>query len=587
MTSRRKLTSVLLGLVVLGVLVSGVAAERSLRRDRLDRVARSLEERAALVAEQVRGATLEGAYSRQLDLIADRLGKAGGMRLTFIDAEGTVVGDSQVPHERLAGVENHGDRTEVRAALDGRVGTSTRRSATVGRELFYLAHPVEGGGVVRVAVDLSELEAAVAALRARLLFAGVVGLVVAVGLSYGISRYSLRTIEEMRRTADAIARGRLEDRLPLHTDDELGQISRSINQMAEQLRLRLDDVTREKEQLHAVLESMVEGVLVVDAKGTVVLANSRLREFYRVPSEIVGRPLLETIRDAELDELLREVAQSDDRVARSLSKRSGAPGTLRVQASRFPTGPGPRAGTVAVFHDISELERLEEVRRDFVANASHELRTPLTAIHGFAETLLTNEGLSEDDRRSYLGIIDRHSQRLGNIVNDLLALSAIERGRVPIEPTDTDVSSHAEMALRDAEPRCRERRLEVRCVIDGTPIAHVDPRALDQILTNLLDNAIKYTEPGGRIEVRVGSERDRIRVEVEDSGIGIPDEDLTRIFERFYRVDKARSRALGGTGLGLSIVKHAVQSMGGEISVESRLGEGTTFSFTLPVARIG
>ena len=587
MTSRRKQTSVLVGLVVLGVLVSGVAAERSLRRDQLDRIARSLEARAALVAEQLRGATLEGAYSGQLDEIADRLGRSGGMRLTLIDARGAVIGDSQVPHDRLAGVENHGGRTEVRAALEGRVGTSTRRSATVGRELFYLAHPVEGGGVVRVAVDLSELEASVAALRARLLFAGVVGLLVAVGLSYGFSRYSLRPIEEMRRTADAIARGRLEDRLPLHTDDELGKISRSINQMAEQLRLRLDDVTREKEQLHAVLESMVEGVLVVDAKGTVVLANSRLREFYGVTSEMGGRPLLETIRDAELDELLREVAESDGRVARSLSRRSGAPGTLRVQAARFPTGPGPRAGTVAVFHDISELERLEEVRRDFVANASHELRTPLTAIHGFAETLLTNDTLSEDDRRSYVGIIDRHSRRLGNIVNDLLALSAIETGRVPIEPTDTDVSTHAEAALRDAEPRCRERRLEVRSVVDGTPIAHVDPRALDQILTNLLENAIKYTEPGGRIEVRVGSERDRIRVDVEDSGIGIPDEDLARIFERFYRVDKARSRALGGTGLGLSIVKHAVQSMGGEISVESRLGEGTTFSVTLPAARIG
>jgi two-component system phosphate regulon sensor histidine kinase PhoR len=340
MTSRRKLTGLLLGLVVLGVLVSGVAAERSLRRDQLDRLSRSLEERAALVAEQLRGTALDGAHSQALDLLADRLGKAGGMRLSIIDADGTVIGDSQVPHERLARVENHGDREEVRAALQGRVGVSTRRSATVGRSLFYLAHPVETGGVVRVAVDLSELEAAVASLRARLAFAGVVGLLVALGLSYGISRYSLRPIEEMRRTADAIARGQLEDRLPLQTDDELGQISRSINQMAEQLRLRLDDVTREKEQLHAVLESMVEGVLVVDAKGAVVLANSRLREFYGVPPEIVGRPLLETIRDAQLDALVREVAQRDGRVARSLRKPSGAPGTLRVQASRFPADPG-------------------------------------------------------------------------------------------------------------------------------------------------------------------------------------------------------------------------------------------------------
>jgi two-component system phosphate regulon sensor histidine kinase PhoR len=331
---------------------------------------------------------------------------------------------------------------------------------------------------------------------------------------------------------------------------------------------------------------MVEGVLVTDARGVVLLANSRLRELYGIAHEVVGRPLLEGIRHAELDALLNEVAESGERVTRTFTLSGRQPRTVvRVQAARFPQGAGPRAGTVAVFHDISELERLESVRRDFVANASHELRTPLTAIHGFAETLLSGgDRLSEAERRSYLEVIDRHARRLANIVNDLLALSTIETGKLRIEPTHLDVAELVRSVIRDFEPHFAERRLAVRCEVTGDVKAWADPRALEQIVTNLLDNAVKYTEPGGEVEVRVEESRTRVRVTVCDTGIGIPEADLSRIFERFYRVDRARSRALGGTGLGLSIVKHLVQSMGGEISVESRVGHGSTFSFNLPRA---
>jgi two-component system phosphate regulon sensor histidine kinase PhoR len=235
-----------------------------------------------------------------------------------------------------------------------------------------------------------------------------------------------------------------------------------------------------------------------------------------------------------------------------------------------------------VFHDISELARLEEVRRDFVANASHELRTPLAAIRGFAETLLDGGALVEAERRSYLEIIDRHAQRLTHIVHDLLELSTIERGRIRLEPVELDVGELVASLIRDSGPRLRERRLEIVHEAAGRVMAWADPHALEQILGNLLDNAVKYTEPGGRIEIRVENGDPKVRVRVKDTGIGIPEEDLARIFERFYRVDKARSRALGGTGLGLAIVKHLVQSLGGEISVQSRLGEGSTFTFTLP-----
>jgi two-component system, OmpR family, phosphate regulon sensor histidine kinase PhoR len=580
--SQLKLTAALAALVLLVVAVWGAAAERGLRRAETERLSRSLEERAALVNALVSGIPFEVSRRAELDAIADRAGAAAGARVTLIGPDGSVLGDSEVPPERLPDLENHATRPEVARAMRGATGRSTRPSVTVGRDLMYLALPAAGGGVVRVASDLSTLDDAVASLRWELAAAGGVGIATALALSFAFSWLTLRPIREMRRVASSIAEGHLDDRLPFRSGDELADISTAINQMAEQLRLRLEEVTHDKEQLHAVLEAMVEGVLAVDSKRIILLANSRVREFYGVSGEIVGRPFLEAIRDADLDELLGEAARTDEIVSRALTVRYPASRILRVQAVRFPATGGPRVGTVVAFHDITELMRLEEVRRDFVANASHELRTPLAAIRGFAETLLRSEGLSESERRSYLEVIDRHAQRLANIVRDLLELSTIESRTVRLDLAPLDLEQLAAGLVRDWEPRLSERRLSLRQRSAGDVVAWADRRAVEQILTNLLDNAIKYTEPGGEIEIAVEGLADCVRVSVCDSGIGIPQRDLGRIFERFYRVDKARSRALGGTGLGLSIVKHLVQSLGGRISVESQLGVGSTFHFDVP-----
>jgi two-component system phosphate regulon sensor histidine kinase PhoR len=238
-----------------------------------------------------------------------------------------------------------------------------------------------------------------------------------------------------------------------------------------------------------------------------------------------------------------------------------------------------------VFHDITELVRLEQVRRDFVANASHELRTPLAAIRGFTETLLSNPELDDADRRSYLEIVDRHARRLGNLVNDLLELSRIEARQQPPERVSVDLFAVADELVRDNRERFAEKELAVSLEASGGTSVWADPLAVEQILLNLLDNAAKYTDSGGRIEIRIEGNERSVRTSVRDTGLGIPRRDLERIFERFYRVDKARSRALGGTGLGLSIVKHLIQSLGGQISVESELGKGSTFAFTLPTAK--
>jgi two-component system phosphate regulon sensor histidine kinase PhoR len=295
--------------------------------------------------------------------------------------------------------------------------------------------------------------------------------------------------------------------------------------------------------------------------------------------------VLTALRDAELDQALADAARTDEPVSHTLELAHPVRRTLRVQVARFAAPPGQRLGSVAVLHDVSELARLETMRREFVANASHELRTPLAAIRGFAETLLGDSALPEDQRRSYLEVIDRHARRLGALVDDLLDLSRIESGQAPLDHQAVDLAAVATGLLRDCEARLVEKRLAADSEASGPAVAWADPQAVWQIVSNLLDNAIKYTDPGGRIRIQIQGDTRWVRVEVSDTGVGIPEPDLARIFERFYRVDRARSRALGGTGLGLSIVKHLVQSQGGTITVESELGRGSAFRFTLPRAK--
>jgi two-component system phosphate regulon sensor histidine kinase PhoR len=574
-------------LVLAVVAISGFFAERALRERELARVGATLEEQAALVRELVRGIPLQTAEAARLDGIADRAGAASGIRVTLISSEGALVGDSEVPLERLAGIENHALRPEVRAALTGRSGRGMRQSSTVGRSLLYVSLPAgePGGGAIRVAAELSHLDEALADLRRSLALAGAVGVAAALALAYAVSWLALRPLRELRGLTLALAAGDLEYRIPRRFADELGEIADAIRTLAERLRERVDQVTREKEQLRAVLDGMVEGVLVVDESNRIVLANDRVAEFYGARPPLEGRSVLAALRDAELDELLAEAARTDDPVSRTREIVHPARRTVSVQVARFPAPPGRRLGSVVVLHDVSDVARVETMRREFVANASHELRTPLAAIRGFAETLLGDISLSEEQRRSYIEVIDRHAKRLGTLVNDLLELSRIESGQAPLEFQPVDVAAIATGLLRDCEPRLAERRLEADSEVDGPGVAWADPQAVWQILSNLLDNAIKYTEPGGRICIRIHGDARKVSTLVSDTGSGIPERDLARIFERFYRVDRARSRALGGTGLGLSIVKHLVQSQGGEITVESELGRGSTFRFTLPRAK--
>jgi two-component system phosphate regulon sensor histidine kinase PhoR len=445
---------------------------------------------------------------------------------------------------------------------------SLRRTLTLALATVALAGAtgvLAAGGSFRAALAAAALAGAAAGIARRPVLARIAA-----------------PAEEVRLLAESLAAGRLDHRLPTHWADELGDIADALNRMADALARRLDESRSERARLEAVIDAMEEGVLVVGRDGHVLLANPRLRELFSTPAELEGRSLLEAVRQAEVVEALEQALLEGD--SQVLEVATGPPPErfLRFSVAPFPSRDG-RAGAVAVFRDITELRQIERVRRDFVANASHELKTPLTAIRGFAERLADAE-LPDASAKHAVEAILGNSRRLGTLVEDLLELSRIESGGVPLRPEPIAVGELGERLLRELDPRLRTGEITAGVSVEGAGRVLADRRALEQVLANLLDNAIKYTPAGGRIEVRVGpAGPGRLRVEVEDTGQGIPRKDLPRIFERFYRVDPGRSRALGGTGLGLAIVKHQVQAMGGQVGVESQLGHGSRFWFDLPV----
>jgi two-component system phosphate regulon sensor histidine kinase PhoR len=380
-------------------------------------------------------------------------------------------------------------------------------------------------------------------------------------------------------TAAAVA-GWLARRVALRRGEHAAS---ELRRCAERLEQRLQQSDAQRILLETVIAAMGEGVLVVGSAGRVLLANPRLRELFSAPAALEGRSLLEAVRHAEVVGAIESAVSEGVAQVREVTLGPAPERQLRFSVAPFPSR-AERAGAVAVFRDVTEVRRIEAARRDFVANASHELKTPLTAIRGFAERLADAE-LPDATAKHAVEAILGNAKRLGALVEDLLELSRIESGSVPLRPEPIAAGELAERLLRELDPRLRSGELESEVRVEGAGRVLADRGALEQVLANLLDNAIKYTPAGGRVAVQVRpAPEGRVRIEVEDSGLGIPRKDLPRIFERFYRVDPSRSRALGGTGLGLAIVKHQVQAMGGQIGVESQLGHGSRFWVELPGA---
>ncbi|HEV2146241.1 MAG TPA: ATP-binding protein [Longimicrobiaceae bacterium] len=516
------------------------------------------------------------------DRLADRLGALSGRRVTLIARDGTVVGDSEVAESAIPLLENHADRPEVRAALRGRLGRSVRRSSSVGVEQLYLAAPGARGEVVRLAVALADVNATVQRVQRGVLAAGALAMVVAGILSYALSVAVTRPLRQVAAVARDLARGDLSRRVHVRHRDELGELAQVLDTLAAELQRRMGQLEGERAEMHALIESMAEGVLALGPDGRVRRANLAARHIFGLREEFHGLVPHEVARRPAFLKLV-ERARAGEAVSATELAHDGR----HLLATAQPLADG---GAVLVFLEVSELRRLEDVRRDFVANASHELKTPLTAIRGYSETLL-DENLPPELRRRFAEVVRANADRLQRLVDDLLDLSRIESGGWLAQPEDVAVAEAVEEAWAVLEEKAHAKGVALGIeVAPGCDHVHADPSALHQVLTNLFHNSLRHTPPGGRVTVSARPAPERpgppgrrwVQLEVADTGSGIPAVHLPRIFERFYRVDDARSRAEGGTGLGLAIVRHLVESHGGTVEAESELGRGTTIRFTLP-----
>ncbi len=582
---RGKLFAGCFGLIILSLMAGEMYLRPALEADLLERIRADLLVRLALIERDA--ATRTDMDRAGWDTLADELAPRAHGRVTFIDSAGTVIGDSEVAPGDLERVENHRDRPEVAAALAGRSQSSMRFSATIQKRLMYAAIPMSlpGGarGVARLAVPIDEVAASVDAVRHIMWASLAIALLVALVASSTVAQVLSKAMRGMTEVARRMAGGDLTVRVRPTGQDEIAELGRTLDVMATNLAATLTALRGERDLLGLILQSMREGVLVLDHDGRMLLVNPALRGTLGIPADTEGRAALELIRNAELSSILSRAQAAVGPISGEIETTGPRPRRLLVHAAPLPMVNGKHQGLLTVFVDVTETRRLETLRKDFVANVSHELRTPITAVRSAVDTLrLTLSGDPSASER-FVDIIDRNAQRLGALVEDLLDLSRLESKDYRPEAKPVPLRTVADQALTLLRARIEEKKVDVGNEIDAElPPARADRRAVEQVFTNLLDNAVKYCPAGARVSLRAQQTERGLRVEIADTGPGIEPRHLPRLFERFYRVDSGRSRDMGGTGLGLSIVKHLVETMGGAIGVESTPGRGSTFWFTLP-----
>jgi two-component system phosphate regulon sensor histidine kinase PhoR len=553
-------------------------------RDELNRLAHVVAEQISLKSQT--------ADQAQLDSLCKKLGRAGDgrTRVTIILPSGKVLGDS---FEDPAIMDDHSNRPEIIDALQEGFGLSLRPSDTIGKKMMYVAIPVQQQGeiaaVVRTAITATAIDTALENIYVKILWCGVIIAVCAAGLSYFVSRRISKPIVNMKQIAQRFAQGELTLRVGIPTPLELGDLAKALNEMARQLYDRILDITEQRNELEAILSSMTEGVIAVDAQGHIVSINKAAAHLLKIEAtKVQDRSVEEVIRNVDLQEFINNTLESEQPTEGDMYLPiNGPPGWadfFQLHGVSLSDDQGRKSGTVIVFNDMTRIHRLENIRRDFVANVSHELKTPVTSIMGFVETLLEGAINNPEQAKRFLTIIAKHSDRLNAIIDDLLSLSSLEeeseRSKISFERAD--LKTLLQTAIELSDTKAADKQVTIRLICEEPIEARINSALLEQALLNLIDNAIKYSEPGSKIEISAQRTDNEVIIAVRDNGCGIEQKHLPRLFERFYVVDKSRSRKLGGTGLGLAIVKHIAQVHSGTVTVESSPGIGSTFTIHLP-----
>ena len=584
----RKLAASYAAIVLITSGLIGLLVHEQMKRSLLDGLVADMEAKNLLLGPYARSAFAAEDVTPIVREVND-IGGSADLRITLIRPDGVVLADSRQDPTTM---DNHLSRPEVQASLRAPFGSSRRYSQTVKYSMMYVATALRAEekllGIVRVSIPLREIDGMLSAMRGRVTAGAVLGMVVALGVGLVVARRITAPISEMTQVAESLRDRKYDRRVKHLPGDEIGILGDTMNRLAEEVSRQFAELSREQAQIQAMICGMVEGVFAVDPNEVVLFSNEAADRFLGVGSLADrSKPVWEQVRVAGLMELLADARGQEEPASHEIIvRRNGRETVLYAHAAQFEGGDGQ--GVVVVLHDVTDLRQLERMRRDFVANVSHELKTPLTAIKGYVETLIDGGLQDEEVSMRFLRNAERNVTRLTSLVTDLLSLARIEseEGGPPLVPVNW--SSVVNEVVRRSEALAAEKSIAIELELpdDGVSVTG-DPESMTQILENLLDNAIKYTPDSGVVRVRTERIGARGILEVEDTGIGIPERDRDRIFERFYRVDKARSRELGGTGLGLSIVKHLSNLMKGEVTLSSEEGEGSCFAVSLPLAEEG
>ena len=581
---RRKINVLVISLMIIGILATGLLAHALLQRDFLN----SVENRLLSNAYLIRGFLLDDVHDiDDIRRVIAREADNFKARVTIIDAKGVVVVDSEADVDDL---DNHGNRPEVKMAVDGLVGVSQRYSKSINMDLYYVAIPydLDSGGryVIRLSVPLTEISTFNYHLFRTILLSAAFGLVVAMLLGVRFLKVIINPIQDMSRASKEIANGKFGRSIIYDSDDELGELAENFNKMSEELGNKIMEIKDQNIKNSAILSSMINGVIAVDNHKHVMFINPAAELLFGFrEDEIKGRHILEAFRNNQLDEQIQTLI--DDNVQSTIEIEMHRPEHRILNMYSNPIVSSQRAneriGVVIIIADVTDMRKLEFMRKDFVANVSHELKTPLTSIRGFVETLKNGAVDNVAVRDKFLDIIDMETGRLSTLIEDLLVLSDIEKRSNMIEKSQIDVCKAAEDVVHMLQEIGKKKNVSISLDCDNVKSKLFGNSGwFKQMLINLIDNGIKYTPNDGQVWIKMSQELDDLVISIKDNGIGIPEEHIDRLFERFYRVDKARSRNVGGTGLGLAIVKHVVLSFGGHIDVKSKYGEGTEFIVKIP-----
>lgn len=579
---RLKLILFLLALFALFFVLGTAVVERLVRDFYLNQLKTSLEPQARLVAALVEGPLGRPSFET-LDSLADGWGDLLSLRVTFIDTSGRVWGDSRESGKALLEMENHARRPEVAVALAGQTGSSVRFSNTIKTDMLYLACPVrtEGRiiGAARLARPLTEINQALAGVRRSIFFFLLFLFLLTAAAGVWFSHRLSRPVSSLVHSIDRLKAGDFSGSAAGLTQDEFSLLGRALNELSAELQQTLSQLEEQKLVQDTTLETLSEGVLATDADGKIIFANPALRSIIGLAADPVGREFHFVFRQPAMLAAFERVRREGGSAAAQVKETFPTHKVMDVHLTAAKEAKTVRL--VAVFKDVTQAYRLEQVRKDFVANASHELRTPLSVIKGYVETL-EDELVSEAERTQVFQTLNQNIHRMGNLIDDLLHLSKLESPEFTLNPKKLSVPEVVQAVISALRPQVEAKKQKLALEAPSELFLVADRMELETALKNLLENAIHYTGPGGNITVTAGQREGAVEIAVADTGIGIPSQDLGRIFERFYRVDKSRSKEEGGTGLGLSIVKHIAEAHGGRVEVESEVGKGSRFTLVLP-----